>query len=126
MIRRPPRSTLFPYTTLFRSPDELGREDGQADRNDDQRWPGQNDHRDADEEDRAADHGDHEPPRALQHRFTTRMSTAMRTSKPYRRYSLSAPATSPLTRNRWRTITISTGGRLASMEAAAMSPQGTS
>src|SRR3712207_9525001 len=26
MIRRPPRSTLFPYTTLFRStPDELGR-----------------------------------------------------------------------------------------------------
>src|SRR3712207_8123722 len=26
MIRRPPRSTLFPYTTLFRS---LGREDGQ-------------------------------------------------------------------------------------------------
>src|SRR2546429_5336168 len=25
MIRRPPRSTLFPYTTLFRSP--LGRQD---------------------------------------------------------------------------------------------------
>src|SRR5437899_7590822 len=24
MIRRPPRSTLFPYTTLFRSPVELG------------------------------------------------------------------------------------------------------
>src|SRR5260221_5145052 len=24
MIRRPPRSTLFPYTTLFRSPDILG------------------------------------------------------------------------------------------------------
>src|SRR2546425_5557622 len=23
MIRRPPRSTLFPYTTLFRSPDHL-------------------------------------------------------------------------------------------------------
>src|SRR2546423_8694332 len=23
MIRRPPRSTLFPYTTLFRSPDSL-------------------------------------------------------------------------------------------------------
>src|SRR2546422_2354552 len=23
MIRRPPRSTLFPYTTLFRSPDML-------------------------------------------------------------------------------------------------------
>src|SRR5713101_9436460 len=25
MIRRPPRSTLFPYTTLFRSADRLGR-----------------------------------------------------------------------------------------------------
>src|SRR3712207_8662279 len=25
MIRRPPRSTLFPYTTLFRSGDELRR-----------------------------------------------------------------------------------------------------
>src|SRR2546430_16158291 len=28
MIRRPPRSTLFPYTTLFRSPEDLsGRRD---------------------------------------------------------------------------------------------------
>src|SRR2546425_4639764 len=27
MIRRPPRSTLFPYTTLFRSPDALARID---------------------------------------------------------------------------------------------------
>src|SRR2546430_8321087 len=25
MIRRPPRSTLFPYTTLFRSNDEIAR-----------------------------------------------------------------------------------------------------
>src|SRR3989449_11721107 len=25
MIRRPPRSTLFPYTTLFRSPGEIAR-----------------------------------------------------------------------------------------------------
>src|SRR5258708_10216121 len=25
MIRRPPRSTLFPYTTLFRSPESVGR-----------------------------------------------------------------------------------------------------
>src|SRR2546430_13485292 len=25
MIRRPPRSTLFPYTTLFRSPERGGR-----------------------------------------------------------------------------------------------------
>src|SRR2546427_2084152 len=27
MIRRPPRSTLFPYTTLFRSPSPLGGTD---------------------------------------------------------------------------------------------------
>src|SRR5690348_18075415 len=25
MIRRPPRSTLFPYTTLFRSPEYMGQ-----------------------------------------------------------------------------------------------------
>src|SRR5256885_3315744 len=25
MIRRPPRSTLFPYTTLFRSPPDMAR-----------------------------------------------------------------------------------------------------
>src|SRR6266496_3625271 len=29
MIRRPPRSTLFPYTTLFRSPRDGRTEDGQ-------------------------------------------------------------------------------------------------
>src|SRR5256714_14609044 len=28
MIRRPPRSTLFPYTTLFRSPRRMGDEGG--------------------------------------------------------------------------------------------------
>src|SRR5260370_31629931 len=28
MIRRPPRSTLFPYTTLFRSPNEAGSRPG--------------------------------------------------------------------------------------------------
>src|SRR5258708_23035587 len=28
MIRRPPRSTLFPYTTLFRSPFDLARAGG--------------------------------------------------------------------------------------------------
>src|SRR3712207_8392379 len=28
MIRRPPRSTLFPYTTLFRSHHGAGRRDG--------------------------------------------------------------------------------------------------
>src|SRR3712207_7254734 len=31
MIRRPPRSTLFPYTTLFRSVDRLDVDDAQLD-----------------------------------------------------------------------------------------------
>src|SRR2546426_8949261 len=30
MIRRPPRSTLFPYTTLFRSYEALGRSNANA------------------------------------------------------------------------------------------------
>src|SRR5256885_8288975 len=30
MIRRPPRSTLFPYTTLFRSPTWRGRSRGRS------------------------------------------------------------------------------------------------
>src|SRR2546427_9958117 len=30
MIRRPPRSTLFPYTTLFRSPFDFGDPTGTA------------------------------------------------------------------------------------------------
>src|SRR3712207_7723310 len=29
MIRRPPRSTLFPYTTLFRSPGRVGGQQGE-------------------------------------------------------------------------------------------------
>src|SRR2546429_3600777 len=32
MIRRPPRSTLFPYTTLFRSLNAQGIEQGRAER----------------------------------------------------------------------------------------------
>src|SRR5258707_10810698 len=35
MIRRPPRSTLFPYTTLFRSTLPLAHLDGFVDRNGD-------------------------------------------------------------------------------------------
>src|SRR2546429_4866399 len=34
MIRRPPRSTLFPYTTLFRSPDAGGGESAVGARDD--------------------------------------------------------------------------------------------
>src|SRR3712207_7941125 len=33
MIRRPPRSTLFPYTTLFRSPVDAGRDHVRGPRN---------------------------------------------------------------------------------------------
>src|SRR3712207_8937384 len=32
MIRRPPRSTLFPYTTLFRSPGDVPRAGGRGER----------------------------------------------------------------------------------------------
>src|SRR5258708_36021623 len=39
MIRRPPRSTLFPYTTLFRSRDAAGRQQGKARREDGQASP---------------------------------------------------------------------------------------
>src|SRR2546427_4364305 len=38
MIRRPPRSTLFPYTTLFRSPPSSGRR--RAGRRFPEWWPG--------------------------------------------------------------------------------------
>src|SRR2546430_3838871 len=34
MIRRPPRSTLFPYTTLFRSEREQQQADGDGERHD--------------------------------------------------------------------------------------------
>src|SRR3712207_7761767 len=43
MIRRPPRSTLFPYTTLFRSP-LLGRQRAHRSRSEDQREPEQPTH----------------------------------------------------------------------------------
>src|SRR2546430_3468876 len=39
MIRRPPRSTLFPYTTLFRSAGIAAEEDGVPLRADDERGP---------------------------------------------------------------------------------------
>src|SRR5438309_5065372 len=38
MIRRPPRSTLFPYTTLFRST-RSRRSSSPADRTTSKRWP---------------------------------------------------------------------------------------
>src|SRR5689334_24859126 len=79
MIRRPPRSTLFPYTTLFRSDRRSHRvfrprrEDAHADR------PGR-----ADEEDRAAHrHEDGGRPRVAQllaRRQEDRKSTRLNSS----------------------------------------------
>src|SRR5256885_12814756 len=40
MIRRPPRSTLFPYTTLFRSYEERRREQAVDDRRPEERGDG--------------------------------------------------------------------------------------
>src|SRR2546422_3952742 len=40
MIRRPPRSTLFPYTTLFRSADRVKGLNGVADASVRRRFPG--------------------------------------------------------------------------------------
>src|SRR3712207_7413898 len=40
MIRRPPRSTLFPYTTLFRSRRAIGRRSGAPVRAPSPRWRG--------------------------------------------------------------------------------------
>src|SRR3712207_7389898 len=46
MIRRPPRSTLFPYTTLFRSVERGGRAEGDAEPRDVGEGVGRRGHRD--------------------------------------------------------------------------------
>src|SRR5690348_17979925 len=75
MIRRPPRSTLFPYTTLFRSAlrdDRCGRQSGASDRGDDTRP-------DDDRADPAeASHGAVRPdqPAAHQDRKSTRLNSS--------------------------------------------------
>src|SRR5258706_7439457 len=53
MIRRPPRSTLYPYTTLFRSPAGHGRQHDEHELRDHVRWGHLRDQY-------AADHGDGE------------------------------------------------------------------
>src|SRR3712207_8974841 len=53
MMRRPPRSTLFPYTTLFRSDDD-GLDDGAEDRDHD----GESDEDEDDSEDDECDHAE--------------------------------------------------------------------
>src|SRR5438067_3349112 len=63
MIRRPPRSTLFPYTTLFRSRRAAHRNRGRPGRVLD-RGP-----------DRGRGHGDHRVPRGLD-RKSTRLNSS--------------------------------------------------
>src|SRR2546425_3813810 len=63
MIRRPPRSTLFPYTTLFRSEDEVRGRRGDVHRQ------AQHDDEKRHVDDPAADPEDaREDPRAVSHR----------------------------------------------------------
>src|SRR3712207_8256964 len=57
MIRRPPRSTLFPYTTLFRSDAALHGEDHQADAGGGCELMPAPGHRGADRADRDGGHG---------------------------------------------------------------------
>src|SRR3712207_7154398 len=70
MIRRPPRSTLFPYTTLFRSEgeaaDQHGRGDHRAERQERQDGEGQGRDEGGGEED-AERHGAEYPPRSEEH-----------------------------------------------------------
>src|SRR3712207_9386555 len=66
MIRRPPRSTLFPYTTLFRSP--VGYADDQFAQPDTRRRGGDGSQRD----------------KALQHRYFTFRVLAIREHKVIR------------------------------------------
>src|SRR3712207_8244513 len=70
MIRRPPRSTLFPYTTLFRSHrGDVGAELGDAEMPDEQRR-GRDRQRDPDRVRAAAQHA------ATQDRKSTRLNSS--------------------------------------------------
>src|SRR3712207_7203296 len=67
MIRRPPRSTLFPYTTLFRSPQRPPRTDvrhAQADR---RPWGGARPRRPLDQEPEGIPRGRGLPNRSEEH-----------------------------------------------------------
>src|SRR5687768_17863901 len=70
MLRRPPRSTLFPYTTLFRSNSDAEEEKAQQDDHVETEagpkteWEGKED----DEEDEAEEDGEQRPPAHLRNR----------------------------------------------------------
>src|SRR3712207_7112144 len=87
MIRRPPRSTLFPYTTLFRSPREApptepqqrDREEGQRPQHPPPRGLAQGEARDG--EDRPRGHGRPSPePARRMPRNRDRKSTRLNSS----------------------------------------------
>src|SRR2546422_5952619 len=86
MIRRPPRSTLFPYTTLFRSvPDEaaLGGRAGPG------RHRGQQGHAAAARRDEALHGGAHPPLQALYRGLSRdRKSTRLNSSHGYISYAV--------------------------------------
>src|SRR5688572_31137415 len=77
MIRRPPRSTLFPYTTLFRSPEAEIRNQVLEERKDQARvverriLVGEIEHRQAD-----ADTDDQHPPLYNTDRKSTRLNSS--------------------------------------------------
>src|SRR2546422_1222622 len=72
MIRRPPRSTLFPYTTLFRSPPPLAHQHGIRAAF----WPGQD------------VWPQFEPSRGYAHRRIDRKSTRLNSSHGYISYAV--------------------------------------
>src|SRR3712207_8765472 len=79
MIRRPPRSTLFPYTTLFRSPLQGLRRDAEV-----QHVPvaAHDGDRSARQAGRAADpHARHAPHRRLRHRRALEVRSEEHTSE---------------------------------------------
>src|SRR5256885_12720240 len=73
MIRRPPRSTLFPYTTLFRSPPGEGDPRSQAPRP----HPRQDRREGSDEAEAVEDEGEPEEDQArMQDRKSTRLNSS--------------------------------------------------
>src|SRR2546422_5300136 len=79
MIRRPPRSTLFPYTTLFRSPPENGRPTGRE-------CPRRNEETARDAHSRPGRQG--RSPRLSRGPWTDRKSTRLNSSHGYISYAV--------------------------------------
>src|SRR2546422_8488890 len=86
MIRRPPRSTLFPYTTLFRSGEDRPGEDEIEERQPGRHEAGRGG---ADARRGAADRGpDHEPQAERRPENSDRKSTRLNSSHGYISYAV--------------------------------------